>query len=399
MTETDRQRSLWIIAIVAIVNSLGYGIIIPFLYTYSERFGLGPLGSGMLFASFSLAQFLSTPIIGRLSDRFGRKILLAYSEIGTALSFFLFAIASSAPFLFAARLMDGVSGGNISVAQAVISDLTKPHERAKWFGVLGASFGFGFIVGPALGGLLTGISSAAPFWVASIVSIVATVLVILVMKESLPQQNRQPSTRPYFDLASLWNALFQPYIGLLLLVSFIVTMGFSMFILGFQVFTNDVLNLSPRNIALLFAVYGSIGLPMQGYVVGKVSKKITELPLLLFGLCVCIVGYLLMSMSRTLPIFMISSVFFAIGNAFLAPMIASLLSKHTKAEDQGGIAGINQAYASLANIAGPIAGGMLASLGPSYAFVGAACVFVLALYVVMILRRERGPQTLEKVDL
>src|SRR5260221_5162841 len=148
----SNKLTLGIISFIAVVNMLGYGIIITIMYAYVARFGINALGIGILFASFSLAQFISTPIIGRLSDRFGRKPLLAYSVLGTAVSFLLMAVAKSASVIFLARTMDGISGGNISVAQAVISDSTEPKERAKWFGILGAAFGFGFVFGPAIGG-------------------------------------------------------------------------------------------------------------------------------------------------------------------------------------------------------------------------------------------------------
>ncbi len=150
----NNNTTLWVISLIAIVNALGYGIIIPLQYTYVERFRINALWLGVLFAAYSLAQFISTPIIGRLSDRYGRKPMLAFSMLGSAISFFLFAIATNAPLIFFARILDGISGGNISVAQAVISDSTEPKQRAKWFGILGAAFSFRFVFGPVIGGAL-----------------------------------------------------------------------------------------------------------------------------------------------------------------------------------------------------------------------------------------------------
>jgi multidrug resistance protein len=191
MDASSKKKSLFIISLVAIVNALGYGIIIPLQYAYVARFGINALWLGILFATYSLAQFISTPIIGRLSDRFGRKPLLFISVLGTAVSFFLFAIAGSAPVIFVARILDGITGGNISVAQAVISDVTEPQERAKWFGVLGASFGFGFVVGPAIGGLLSKWSISAPFFFAGIISLIACLIIQFVQKESLHEDDRE----------------------------------------------------------------------------------------------------------------------------------------------------------------------------------------------------------------
>ncbi len=274
MDAISKQRSLYIIALVAIVNALGYGIIIPLQYSYVARFGINALWVGLLFASFSLAQFISTPIIGRLSDRYGRKPLLFFSVLGTALSFFLFAIAGSWPVIFIARILDGVTGGNISVAQAVISDVTEPKERAKWFGVLGASFGFGFVAGPAIGGFLSKISLAAPFYFAGIISLVACIIIWLVQKESLPVQNRERKPMTHlFNLKHLFDALFEPFIGLVLIANFIAMFAFSIFILGYQAFTNDVLKLSPDQISILFVIFGVVGLIMQGFATGKLVQK------------------------------------------------------------------------------------------------------------------------------
>ncbi len=147
------NRNLGIIAIIALVNSIGYGVIIPVMLPYAEKFGLSVFQYGLLFALFSLCQFLATPIIGRLSDKYGRRPLLIISCAGTALSFFLAAFAPNAFVLFIARALDGITAGNIPVAQAVISDTTEPKDRAKGFGIIGASFGFGFIAGPLIAAL------------------------------------------------------------------------------------------------------------------------------------------------------------------------------------------------------------------------------------------------------
>ncbi len=389
MDETAKQRSLIVISIVSIVNALGYGIIIPLQYAYVARFGINALWVGVLFASYSLAQFISTPIIGRLSDKYGRKPLLLYSVFGTALSFLLFAVANSAPLIFIARILDGITGGNISVAQAVISDTTEPKDRAKWFGILGAAFGFGFVVGPAIGGILSKVSLAAPFYFAAAISLVACVIIYFVQQESLVKEfvESKPVAK-LFDIASLVNALFEPYIGLLLIASFIATFAFSIFILGFQAFTNDILKLSPSNISLLFVIFGIVGLIMQGFATGKLVKLFGEVKLLIFGVILTGISFFAMGLAVTFPLFIMASIALAIGNSFLTPLLTTLLSKHTKKEDQGGILGINQAYASLSNIIGPIIGGALATKHVSYAFYGAGLTIVLMFFLTMIISRE-----------
>src|SRR5260221_6838091 len=156
------NKNILIIALIAMVNMLGYGIVFPILYAYSKKFGLSDFQNGLLFAIYSICQFISTPIIGRLSDKYGRRPMLLISIIGTAVSFFVMAFAPSAIFLFLARALDGLTAGNIPVIFAVISDSTKPEERAKAFGFIGSAFSFGFIFGPAIAAMTLGYGSAVP---------------------------------------------------------------------------------------------------------------------------------------------------------------------------------------------------------------------------------------------
>lgn len=389
--KASSNNTLLIISLVSVVNALGYGIIIPLQYAYVAKFGMDTVMMGVLFAAFSLAQFISTPIIGRLSDKYGRKPLLIYSVFGTAISFFLFALAKNVPMLFVARILDGISGGNISVAQAVISDTTKPQERAKWFGILGAAFGFGFVFGPAIGGFLSTYTIQAPFYFAGIISLVATFLVMFVLKETLSKkdQEHKPAAQ-LFDLRHLFSALFEPYVGLVLIASFIASFAFAVFILGFQAFTNDVLRLAPAQISFLFVIFGVVGLIMQGYGVGKLVKRFGEVPMLITGVVISCLSFFLMGFSKDFPTFIVGSIALAIGNSFLMPVISSLLSKHTKKEDQGGMMGINQAYISLANIVGPIIGGFLAKGSVNNAFFGAGVTLIVMLLVTLHIARESG---------
>jgi len=168
------SRPLLVIFLTVFVNLVGFGIIIPLLPFYAQTFGASPLVVGLLFASFSLAQLIATPALGALSDRWGRRPVLIFSLLGTVVSFVMLALAHTLTLLFIARIVDGLSGGNITTARAYIADVTEPHERAKAYGFLGAAFGMGFIVGPGLAGLFATISYTAPIWAAAFFTLIAT---------------------------------------------------------------------------------------------------------------------------------------------------------------------------------------------------------------------------------
>src|ERR1700761_3864302 len=161
------KQVLGILLFIAVINSMGFGIIIPLIFSFGKKFGVNKEILGILTASFSIAQFFATPVLGTLSDRIGRKRILAFSLLGTCLSFIVFGLAGSLLLLFAARILDGITGGNISVAQAIVTDISTAKERPKNFGLLGSAFGFGYVIGPAIGGLLSKLGERVPFFFAA----------------------------------------------------------------------------------------------------------------------------------------------------------------------------------------------------------------------------------------
>src|ERR671919_2150643 len=161
------SRPLLVIFLTIFVNLVGFGIIVPLLPFYAETFGASPLTIGLLFAVFSLCQLAAAPALGDLSDRYGRRPVLVFSLAGTVVSFVMLALAHSVALLFAARIVDGLSGGNVSTARAYVADVTEPKDRARAYGLIGAAFGLGFILGPALSGILSGVSYTAPIWTAA----------------------------------------------------------------------------------------------------------------------------------------------------------------------------------------------------------------------------------------
>jgi predicted MFS family arabinose efflux permease len=375
------NRTVLIIALVAIVNALGYGIIIPVLYSYSKKFGMTDFQNGLLFASFSLAQFLSTPIIGRMSDKYGRKPLLLISISGTALSFFTMAFAPNIFFLFFARILDGITAGNIPVAMAVISDSTTAENRAKGFGIIMGTFSFGFVLGPAIAALTVGLDPTYPFLVAGGISILAVVITALF----LPETNKhigEVRKGKLFDFKKMWHALFDPNVGMTLLITMFYFLAFACAIIyGFQPFTKNVLGLSDTENALLFVLFGTVGLVTQLFVVQRFAKRFGLQKSFRIAILLTMTSFLIMFFSKTLFLFVFASIILGLFNGMAQTLIPTILSQETDAKSQGTMMGLNASYQSIGFILGPILGGLLATVAIAYPFLAGAGFMALCLFL------------------
>lgn len=371
------NRNLLIVALVALVNMLGYGIIIPILYGYSKKFGLSDFQNGLLFALFSICQFISTPIIGRLSDKYGRKPLLLISIIGTALSFFVMAFAPNALFLFIARAIDGLTAGNIPVIFAVISDTTKPQERPKAFGLVGAAFSFGFIFGPAVAAFTVGYGIAVPFLIACAVTVIAVILTAMYLPET-NQHMGEITKAKLFDFHKMWKTLFDPNVGMTFLISLVYFLAFSCAVIyGFQPFTMNVLKITTTQNAQLFTLFGVIGLIAQTLIVGRISKLLGMKKAFMSSMLVTAVSFFLMYLSHSLPMFILSMIILGIANSVAQTLIPSILSREADEKSQGTIMGLNSSYQSLGMIAGPILGGIIATASIPLTFLTGAALVLL----------------------
>ncbi len=379
------NRTLAIIAIIAVVNALGYGIVFPILYSYSQKYGLSDFGNGLLFATFSIFQFLSTPIIGRMSDKYGRRPLLIVSLAGTFISFLIMAFAPSAAFLFIARALDGLTAGNLPVAQAVISDTTTSEERARGFGLIGASFGFGFIFGPAISALTVGISPALPFIIAAVISLVAVIITTIFLPETNKHMGEVKRGK-LFDLTRLYHTLFDPNVGITFLISLFYFLAFSLFIYAFQPYSVKILRLSANEISLIFTIIGIVGLITQMFLVQRISKRFGIKNAFSGSILVVAISFLLSYLSYSFVPFLIAMLILGFANGHVQPLINTILSRETDEEFQGTIMGLNVSYASIGQIVGPIAGGALATVAVSFPFLAGAIVvlfcFILSFRVL-----------------
>ena len=309
------------------------------------------------------------------------------SIAGTAVSFFMTAFAPNAIILFLARALDGITAGNIPVASAVISDTTKPKDRAKGFGVIGASFGFGFIFGPAISALTVGIDAAIPFIIAGVISTVAVILTYLF----LPETNKhlgEVKKGKLFDFPKLVHAAIDPNIGATLIITLIYSFSFGMLIYAFQPFSIKALDLSANEISGLFTLFGVVGLITQILFLPKVTKILGDKNTFKFSLVLMAISYLGMFLTRNVFVFILLSVLFGFANSFINPLIQTILSKETDEKSQGSIMGISASYMSIGTIIGPIVGGLVATIGIGYPFLaGAIATLVCLLLTTQILRK------------
>lgn len=382
------NKNLLVVSVIAVVNALGYGIVIPILYSYSLKYGLSDFQNGLLFSLFSVCQFISTPIIGRLSDKYGRKPLLTISIVGTALSFIMMAFAPSALFLFLARALDGLTAGNIPVASAVIADTTDEKDRAKGFGIIGASFGFGFAFGPAISALFVNISLAAPFLIAAAITVIAVILTQLFLKETNTHLGEVKHGK-LFDIQKLVTTLVDENVGHTMLLTLIYSFSFGLMIFAFQPYAVKLLHLSPSMVSATFTLFGAMGLISQLFILPRVTKKLGDKKSLELAFGAIAFCFLAMFLNRSLVLFLIISVIMGVFNFFINPLIQTILSKETDAKSQGSIMGVNASYLSIGLIFGPIIGGLMATYSIASPFLAASIVAITCLLLSFGVLKKR----------
>ena len=367
------SRPLLVIFLTIFVNLVGFGIIIPLLPFYAETFGASPFVIGLLFASFSLSQLIAAPVLGELSDRWGRRPVLILSLVGTAISFAMLALAQSLAMLFAARVVDGLSGGNITTARAYIADVTAKEDRARAFGLLGAAFGLGFIVGPALGGALSPISYAAPIWAAAAITVVAIVLAWVWLPETVH--------RAHAGGPMPWRALLELRhrhgLRLLLGIDFMYWMAFAAYQSSFSLFGARRFDFEAHHIGYLFSAFGALGVIVQGGLVGPISTALGTKRTLIAGLLFAAVGWGGSAVTYSVPVFVLMLVPAAVGIGLCNATLAALVSNAAGPREQGRVQGAAAALESLGRTMGPMGGNaVLQVLGEGAAYGAAAGVLV-----------------------
>jgi multidrug resistance protein len=350
---------LAIIFLTVFIDLLGFGIIIPLLPFYAERFGGSAQTVAMLSASFSLMQFIFMPIWGRLSDRVGRRPILLLGLFGSFGSYLVFGLAGSLPLLFVSRIFAGIAGATVSTAQAYIADITTPENRAKGMGLVGAAFGLGFIFGPAIGGVLSRWGHMAPPLFASALALVNFAAAWFLLSESRPAHIPATARVSTSRLDALRKALTRPTLPALMLIYFTVVAAFSGFETTFALFAERRFRFNEETIGYLFAYVGIVLSFVQGGLVGRLVRRFGERRLVPVGILCQATGLASIAFSRSVPALFVANGILAFGMGLNSPALTSLISRASDPEDQGGILGLSQGLASLARILGPAWSGFL----------------------------------------
>ncbi len=346
------------IFIISFLNLIGFGIVIPLLPDYAEAFGATPSDVGLLIGSYAAAQFVGAPLWGRLSDRFGRKPVLLVTLAGSVAGYIVFGLAGSLSVLFLSRIFTGFTNGNISVAQAIVTDITDEQSRARGLGLIGAAFGLGLILGPALGGFLSRWGFEWPAYAAAFLNLLS----LIAVQGWLPET--RVKTAPglaggAFSLAALRLLMRRPMVGKALNIRFIFAFAFSTFATVFALYAEFGLNYSTQTTAYLLAYVGGLIVLVQSLLIDPLSKFFGERRLLFYSILLMAVSLLAWALVREMIMLVLVLIPLALASGVFNTVINSVLSKMVDDSEVGGILGISAALESFTRIIAPSAGGLL----------------------------------------
>ncbi|MEX2571125.1 MAG: MFS transporter [Gemmatimonadota bacterium] len=376
------RTPLAILFLTVFLDLVGFGIVIPLLPLYAEEFGASPVAVTWLVAVYSLMQFAVAPWWGQLSDRHGRRPILLIGLFGSGLSYLFFGLAGTLGGLFAARILAGVMGANIGVAQAYVADVTNERERARGMGMIGAAFGLGFIFGPVIGGLLSQFGMSVPFFAASALAFGNGLLAVVRLPESLGARDRTAGGHSGFRarLRHFRKLTRSSDMGVLYLAFFLITFGFAALEATLSLWADRRWQLTPAGVAYVFAYLGLVVTVVQGTLVGPLVKHLGERRLALVGAGAFAVGLATTPLAASPLGVAIGLAVLAFGQGTAVPAISALISQRAPSTEQGRLLGVSQSLSALGRVVGPIWGGIaFARIGIGAPYLSAALLAVLAM--------------------
>lgn len=374
------RSPLAILFVTVFLDLVGFGIVIPLLPLYAERYGAGPLAVVWLVGIYSLMQFLFAPAWGTRSDRVGRRPVLLVGLFGSAASYILFGFAGSLAALFVARAAAGALGATVGVAQAYIADVTAPEERARGMGLIGAAFGLGFILGPAIGGILAGFGPSVPFLAAGALAFANGVVAYFRLPES-----RVPGTAVQRGglgerIRTLLDGARDGRLRTLFGGSLLLTLALAAMEATFALWAVRRWEMTPTQVAFLFAYMGAVAVLIQGFLVSRLVRRVGERGLALLGAGALATGLLILPLAPSLPVVALAIGIFAAGQGSVGPAIAALVSRHAAPAEQGRLLGAAQSLSALGRTLGPALGGLaFVRVGISAPYLGGALLSAAAL--------------------
>ena len=381
------KRSLILILLFVFIDVLGFGLILPLLPYYAADFNASPFLVGLLLSANALTQMIGAPILGRLSDRYGRKPLLLLSISGTVISFLVLGFANSLAVLFLSRILDGLLGGNVSLAQAYITDSTTAENRSTGLGLIGAAFGVGFIFGPALGGVLSvGGNYALPAFAAAGLAALNLVGALLWLPESLPPEKRTSAatkTKPEVSLKALIDALRRPCVGPLLNIILVYGLAWTMFETMFSLFTQQKLGFSAQTTSYVLTYVGVVVVLVQGGGIRWLSARYSDKQLTFYGAILLTIGLLGWAFSNSLLVLLIALLPLSLASGMLRVSTNSALTKSVVQSEVGGILGLSASMNSFTRVISPVIGSfLLAQVSPAAPGVIGAILMVAVIWII-----------------
>ena len=385
---------LTVLFVTVFVDLLGFGIVIPFLPMYAKRLEVGAAGIGLVLAIYSLMQFLCAPMLGRISDHIGRRPVIMIGLLGSSFSYLIYGFADSFVWLLVSRAVHGACAATVSTAQAYVADTTIESKRAHGMGMIGAAFGLGFVMGPALGGILGHSSLRTPVFFASALTFANLIFAAMRLPES-----HQPDHAGSLKLTSLVepvlnlpSQLMRHRLARIFLVAFLLTFAMAAFEATFALMVPAAYGYGASGVGLLLGFAGLIQALVQGYMLGKIVPHTGELKLIRAGAIAFAIGMAPLASLGSHTLLFVMLALLSAGYGFASPSVASLISRRTERHRQGEVLGVNQSALSLARICGPIAGGFVYQMfGPAAAYASGGLVALIALVLTFAIEADAQP--------
>jgi MFS transporter, DHA1 family, tetracycline resistance protein len=389
-----KKSPLATILLVVFVDLIGFGMIIPILPLYAKSFQAAEWQIGLLLGCYSFMQFLASPVLGYISDRVGRKPVLLVSLIGSAIGYAVMASAASLTMLFIARIIAGICGASVGTAAAYIADITPPENRSRRMGLIGAAFGVGFVLGPAIGGILSQFWTKGPFWFGAGLALLNAIAVLLILPEPEKHVKRSEARIPagpdVVDRTSLGG------IPILVVTYFVAIAGFAIVTMIYPQVLDRRFSLTPAQISMVFVFLGLVGAFIQGGAIGRMAKRFGDYKLAAAGLLLMAISMVVMPFAHNMPLFLVFTFGLAAGNSLAQPTLMAMASRLAATTAQGRVIGTVQSAGSLGRVIGPSAGGFMLGwdrLGPNLAygntpFLIGGIVMGVAFLVSLMLRRS-----------